>query len=217
MKLTIFNTSSFLGKDNCDIIVDEFLKGFRKSSSNEAAVYKLNEFKNINDFLEIYKNSTDIIFILPVNNNLIPAGFKRFVESLESSIKQNNKNIGYIIIYSFNETVLDHPAEKYCKLLTSILKSNYMGTIIRTGCDTLYKGPKFIAIKVLSSINKSGERFGKIYKFDQKLIDDSLKPEIPEFIYKIIKPFIIKYLNNKYWDFLLKQNNAINQSFAKPY
>ena len=170
MKLTLFNGSPRKGKNNTEVLANKFIEGFQESSDNSCELFKLNKMDNITRVPDIIKKSEYIIFAFPLYSYSMPSIVKEAFETLEPLCgKLKEKKIGFIVQFGFPEAVHARALEKYLEKFSSMLGSNYLGTVIKGGCNDLIAGNVKRNKKILDYIHKIGKTFGESSIFDKKL------------------------------------------------
>lgn len=222
MKLTIFNGSPKKGISNTEVMVNKFIDGLTETKGNNWSSYKLYNFKNLNEAVKILEKSEYILIAFPLYNYSMPSGVKRFIELLEPYCKTNklsDKKIGFLVQYGFPEAIHARALEKYLVNLCKLLKSEYLGTIIKGGCNNVAdgNGPKKIIKKILEGIYIIGKKFGEDKILDKSILNEYSKPEKSSILLKLIIRIMVKLINKHYWKAELEKNGALENSFARPY
>jgi len=222
MKLTTFNGSPKKGISNTEVIVNKFIEGFTETKGNTCNTYKLNNFKNLSEAVKILEKTEYILIAFPLYNYAMPSGVKKFIELFEPYCKTNklsDKKIGFLIQYGFPEAIHARGLEKYLEKLCQTLKIEYLGTIIKGGCNNVSdgNGPKSIIEKILEGIYLIGKNFGENKTFDKSILNKYAKPEKSNLLLKIIMRIMIKLINKHYWKAELEKNGTLENSFARPY
>lgn len=219
MRLTIFNGSPKHGsKNNTSKMIESFKDGFLKQEGNKCDIYKLNEFKNMDEAVDLYRKSEKFILAFPLYAYSMPGGTKRFIEALEPLCGDGMREIGFLVQYGFIEAIHARPLEEYLVKLVSTLGQEYLGTIIKGGCDGITNNPEAKNTKkILNGVYEIGEVFGKTGYLDTKLLNKFSKPEKQTVLSKIGIRFYAKLANKYFWSAELKKNGVFEDSFARPY
>jgi len=221
MRLTVFNGSPKQGISNTELMVSKFGEGLARTAGNESRVFKLNKFNSLNEAVELFAESDCILLAFPLYVYSMPAGVKKFIEELEplcQSEVKHPKKIGFLVQYGFKEAIHARALEKYLEMVTKMLKCDYVGTIIKGGCDGLTKEMNSSHTKkVLAGIFNIGRDFGETGRFNQKLLDQYSKPETQTLLSKLMMKSFVKLANKYYWGAELKKNGVFEESFAQPY
>ncbi|MGC7871279.1 hypothetical protein ACPUYX_07065 [Desulfosporosinus sp. SYSU MS00001] len=219
MQLTVFNGSPKLGKSNTELMVNGFLEGFEKTLGNGSRVLKLNQLKSVKEAVSIIQESEYIFLAFPLYSYSMPAGVKELIEELEPLCGNcGNKKIGFLVQFGFREAIHARALEKYLEKVTSLLKGEYLGTIIKGGCDGLAKELNSSRTKkVLNGISDIGKVFGETGKFSRDLLDQYSKPETQTMLSRIMMKSFVKLANKYYWGAELKKNGVFEESYVQPY
>ncbi|MBF0298697.1 MAG: NAD(P)H-dependent oxidoreductase [Oligoflexia bacterium] len=220
MKLLIINGSPKLGKNNTSILLDKFISGFNEKSDKTFQIYRMNTNETYQNAAKIFFEADNVLIAFPLYSYSMPAGVKLFIEALEPYIKKcHGKKVGFLIQYGFEEATHARPLEKYLASICKILECEYMGTIIRGGCDGLCRGQQIgRARKILQGIYEIGRDFGTSGKFDQDQLDHYSAPEIQKKMNPLLAKIIFWAINKFYWERAFKKNGVnLKESFAKPY
>jgi len=219
MKLTIFNCSPKPGKNNTNVLLEKFVDGFKQENKNEAYMYKLNQLETMDKALEVFDNAEAVMIALPLYCYSMPGGVKLFIEALEPLCgKCKGKKLMFLVQYGFREAIHARPLEKYFIKLSKILDCDYVGTIIKGGCDGLSIGRGPNNNDILNGIHNIGETFGKTFMLSKSELDGYSEPEVEEEQSISIMENIVSQANEYHWSAMLKNNGiSIEESYAKPY
>lgn len=222
MKLTIFNGSQKKETSNTEVMVNKFIEGFTEIHGNSCNSYKLINFKNLNEAIKILEKSEYILISFPLYNYAMPSVIKRFIELLEPYCKTNklsDKKIGFLVQYGFPEAIHARALEKYLVNLCKTLKTEYLGTVIKGGCNNVADGnaPKQLINKILKGTYIIGKNFGENKTFNKSILNKYAKPEKSNLLLKIIMGIMIKLINKHYWKAELEKNGVLENSFSRPY
>lgn len=219
MQLTVFNGSPRPGDNNTGLMVEKFVEGFANKEGNKYKVYKLNKLGSMDEARELFEKSEYVLLAFPLYSYSMPAGVKEFMEALSPLCgKCSGKKIGFLVQYGFKEAIHARALEKYLEKLAGLLNCEYLGTIIKGGCDGLIKNPNArFSKKVLNGINKIGCKFGESSKFDKELLDRYSRPETQSKTSKLLSKLFVKIVNKYYWGAELKKNGVYDKSYAQPY
>jgi NAD(P)H-dependent FMN reductase len=219
MKLTIFNGSPRFKKSNSHILTEHFLRGFQSINANaEVKICYLSRTSQLNEHIEIFKQTTDAIIILPLYTDCMPGIVKEFFEHLPTGDGSNSKNLGFIVQSGFPEANHSIYLERYLAKLTKRLKYNYLGTIIKGGVEGIAVQPPFMTKELFKTFHKLGEHFAKANEFHQELVQKMRTPLKMSSVGKIFfRAMLLTGLPNYYWRSNLKKHGAYNQKDSRPY
>jgi multimeric flavodoxin WrbA len=217
MQLTVFNGSPRGRKSNSKIVLDQFLEGYVSNPKNSYELYYLNRLKDTENFVRAFAEAEIVLLAHPLYTDAMPAIVKAFIEELEPlSGKAGNPTLGLIIQSGFVAAVHSRYVERYWEKFSRRMDSPYLGTIIKGGCEPLHRGEKQFK-KVLKSFFELAKDFGETGQFDQKMVRELAKPEKIPTLMRLIVQLVWKISGNGYFDDWLKENEAYERSFARPY
>lgn len=218
MKLSLFNGSPRLGPNNTAILLESFIRGFQETEGNEVEIIRMNHEEAYKEAAVHFAETEAAIIAFPLYSYAMPAGVKTFIEELEPLLgKCRGKKLGFIVQYGFIEATHARGLEKYLEYTTKALDCDYLGTVIKGGCDGLIKNPKGNK-KILTGAYEIGKSFGRTKVFDKQQINAYAQPELQKKQNAFILKIVIKILNKIYWEKAFKKNGvSYQESFAKPY
>jgi len=219
MKLTVFNGSPRGKKSNTTILLEHFLKGFMETDGNSYELVYVAINRDVGKLVEMFKDANNIILAFPLYTDCMPGIVKSFIDSLKSLCgKQNNPSIGFLVQSGFPEAYHSRFVERYLEKLAKRLNCRYIGCIVKGGIEGIRVMPHFMTKKIFNSFYELGKAYGKSGKFDQMLLNKLAKPEHLSALTRLFYSFgkLIGLVNN-YWDKQLKENNAFEKRFDKPY
>jgi NAD(P)H-dependent FMN reductase len=218
MKLTIFNGSPRNKKSNSKILMEHFLGGYGKVSTDVVPIYYLANTSKIDEHRGAFHVAETVILIFPLYTDCMPGIVKEFFEVIAQLKINQPKRIGYIIQSGFPEAIQSTFLQSYLKKFTKRINCHYLGTVIKGGVEGIQIMPPMMTRKLFENFSNLGEHFGKTGEFSQEITDTLRKP------YKLSKSklFIFKVgdklgFTNFYWNSNLKKNNAFENRFAQPY
>lgn len=224
MKLTVFNGSPKPGKNNTDVLINQLNAGFKSVGENQVEIIKLNKLNSMKEAAAIFAESDAVLLAFPLYCYAMPGGVKEFIESLEGLAgKCRGKKLGFLVQYGFSEAIHARPLEQYFIELSRILGGDYMGTIIKGGCDSLSSNdmPGFMKganRAILEGIYRLGTTLGKTGRFDQEELNDFAQPEVEKKGSILLTKLFTRIANEFYWKAKLRKNGvSVRESYAKPY
>ena len=149
----------------------------------------------------------------------MPGIVKSFIDSLKPLCKnKDNSSIGFIVQSGFPEAYHSRFVERYLEKLAKRLNCQYIGCIVKGGIEGTRMMPPFMTKKIFNSFYELGKAYGKSGKFDQTLLDRLAKPEHLSALMRLFYNFGRLFgMVNVYWDKQLKDNDAFEKRFDKPY
>ena len=219
MPLTIFNGSPRGKNSNTKLLMDHFIEGYGKISSDPVQIAYLFNNKSLQQHVNLFKESENVIIAFPLYTDAMPAIVKYFIEALEPLIgNKENPTMGFIIQSGFPEPNHSRNMEKYVFKLTQRLGCSHSGTVIKGGVEGIKIMPPWMTKKLYRSFVDLGADYAKTGKLNRNIIkklaprDKFSKPRLLTF--KIMQKL---GLSNFYWDQQLKKNNAFSERFRQPF
>jgi hypothetical protein len=217
MQLTVFNGSPRGRKSNSKIVLEHFLRGFGATPGNSYEIYYLNRLIDMEKHVNVFAEAETVLLVHPLYTDAMPAMAKLFIEALEPlSGREGNPTVGFLIQSGFQEAAHSRPVERYWEKFSQRMGCAYLGTIVRGGMEPLHRAPKQYS-KILESINEIGRTFGETGQFDTGKLHALAGPEKLPWLMRTIVQLVWRFMGNPYWDDWLKENEALEESFAKPY
>ncbi len=218
MKLTIFNGSPRNKKSNSKILMEQFLEGYHKVSSDEVPVYYLANVAKIDEHVKAFEVAENVIIIFPLYCDSMPGLVKEFFEKISILEKTQGKRVGFVVQSGFPESVHSSFVELYLKKLAERQKWDYLGTVIKGGVEGIQIMPPMMTKKLFVGFQKLGEHFALTEQFSSDILVQFSKP------YRLSKSRLFVFrvgaklgLSNFYWNSNLKKNNAFEKRFAQPF
>lgn len=218
MKLIIINGSQRGKNSNSTLLTEKFVEGYNSINKNTVDITYLarkSERESITDKLIEYDS---IIMVFPLYTDCMPGIVMEFFENITQNKNLKNKQIGYIIHSGFPESKHSIYLERYLKKLTSRLRFDYLGTIIKGGSEGLRIMSPMMTKKIFSQFHNLGKVYAETGLFDNKTSSKLREP----FTFSKTKLNLFKAISktgitNIYWNMNLKKNNAMHLRDNKPY
>ncbi|TVQ16461.1 MAG: hypothetical protein EA361_04075 [Bacteroidetes bacterium] len=219
MTLAIINGSPRGQKSNSKILTEHFLKGYRSKNNqgNVVTSYLVGKEK-MQENLEVFKQSEQVIIIFPLYTDCMPGMVKEFFEHLPKNNAESRKDLGFIVQSGFPEAIHSVYLGRYLKKLTQRLGYNYLGTVIKGGVEGIQVMPASMTRKLFDSFRSLGEYYAENGSFSEAIkekLQGSLRMSKAQQIgFKIVG---LTGLPNFYWNSNLKKNGAYQRRNDKPY
>ena len=220
MRLTVFNGSPRGKGSSTKILLEHLISGFMTTEGNTYELAYLNRVKDRENFIKLFQEAEQALLAFPLYTDAMPAMVKTFIESLEPLCgRETNPDIGFVVQGGFPEAIHSRYVERYLEKLASRLGCRYIGTIIKGGCEGVWRRPAKRTKKLFEAFYQLGQIYGETGRFDEQLIHKLAQPEsFPKLIVPLLELLLIKIgLLNFYWNSILKKNNVFEQRFARPY
>ncbi len=219
MKLTVFNGSPRGKGSSTRVLLEHFLHGFMTAGGNTYELVYLNRVREGDKFVNLFQEAEHVLLAFPLYTDCMPAIVKAFIESLESLCgREGNPDIGFMVQGGFPEAIHSRYVEKYLEKLASRLGCRYVGTIIKGGCEGIRARPARRTRKLFESFYQLGQIYGETGLFDGELVHTLAQPErLPGLLAMLFKLLVKTRFFTSYWDNMLKENDAYEKRFDKPY
>jgi hypothetical protein len=220
MKLTVFNGSPRGGKSNTKVLLEHFLNGYESDPGNTYELFYLNRLNQTERFVDAFANAKVVLLAHPLYTDAMPGMVKGFIEELEPLCgREDNPDLGFIVQSGFGEAAHSRFVERYHKKLAKRLGCRYLGTVIKPNCEPIQVYVKQFQ-KVFEEFTQLGKAFGETGEFDDQMVRQMAKPEKFSIAMRLMFQFFwtiqIKY-GTGYWDEKLKENEAYDKRFDRPY
>ncbi len=216
MRLSIINGSPKGTSGNTEKLLEHFIKGFLETDGNNIEI--AHSIKDRPDFLkekEMFLNSESLLIAFPLYVDAMPGSVKELFESFEPLMGKNPKlKLMFMTQCGFPETHHTRFVARYCEKLAKRLGTVFSGTICKGGCEGLTVQPPALVEKVFKRFYELGKAYGETGELDQTILAKLAHPE--QLTAENLKQ-VIPMVNNFLWDGLMKKNNALENSFNKPY
>jgi len=219
MKLTVFNGSPRGKGSNTRILLEHFIKGFTTTEGNAHELAYLVRVKEGEDFTKLFQEAEQVLLAFPLYTDAMPAIVKTFIESLEPLCgREGNPGIGFIVQGGLPEALHSRPLERYLEKLAKRLGCRYTGTVIKGGGEGIQSQPPWMTRRLFKSFYELGQTFGETGKFNEQIVLKLGKPEKLSRFRMLFFNLLGKRLSQlMMWDKKLKENNAFDKRFARPY
>jgi hypothetical protein len=215
VRLAVFNGSPRGKGSNAKLILEHFTNGFMATDGNAYELVYLVRVKDSENFIKLFQEAEHVLLAFPLYFDAMPAIVKTFIESLEPlRRRQGNPDIGFIVRSGFPEAIHSRYLERYLEKLAKRLGCRYKGTVIRGGGEGIRATPDRVNKKLFKSFYELGKAFGETGEFDKQIVFKLGQPERLTKFYFWFAKFIT---HRRYWDKILKKNNAFEKRFARPY
>ncbi|HPP96352.1 MAG TPA: hypothetical protein PKX79_13380 [Spirochaetota bacterium] len=216
MQLSIINGSPRGASGNTEKLLSHFINGFMETEGNSVElIHSIGDRPLFEKSKELFLRSKNLLIAFPLYVDAMPGSVKELFEALQNcSYKNPDLSLMFMIQCGFPETYHTRFVARYCEKLSSKLGCKFNGTICKGGCEGLSVQPQALVEKVFKGFYQLGKSYGQSGKLDKTLLDKLAYPE--QLSQENLKQ-VIPMVNSFLWDHLLKQNNALEKSFDKPY
>lgn len=222
MRLVVFNGSPRGEKSNTRILMEQFLRGFARTSrtaGNEHQVHYLRRVSDQEAFRTAFRAADAALLAFPLYTDAMPGIVKAFIETLAPLCgREGNPALAFVVQSGFPEAAHSRPVERYNRKLAGRLGCRYLGTVVKGGVEGIQVMPPNMTRRLFTSFESLGESFGRTGELDAGLVRrlagrERLSP-VMRLLYRLLR---LTGLTNFYWNGQLKSNGAFERRFAAPY
>lgn len=222
MQLKIFNCSPQVKEKSASaFIANAFQIGFTADLINSATIYHLRERSNWEQHKQVFAQSEQVLFVLPLYVDCIPGLLMEFLEYIEDwgtlEDTSEKKQLFFIVQSGFPEALQLRVCEKYLEQLPSRLSCEYGGTLIKGGLFGIaYAMGQRTKTRTGEAFAEWGKRFADERCFKKEEVTAFAAPE--RFDKKAVKIFkLLMPLSRIVWNRLAKKTGAKQKLNVKPY
>jgi len=219
MRLTVFNGSPRGKNSNTKRLMEHFSRGFMEQPDCQVEMAYLNRTRELENQVKMFAQAEHVILAFPLYTDAMPAIVKNFIEALEPLRGHaENPSLGFIVQSGFPEPAHSRYVERYLVKLASRLACAYYGTAIRGGVEGIRMQPDWMTKKLFKYFYQLGKCYSSDKGFDEGILL-RLAPweKLPWTRLTFLRLFNKLGPGNMYWDHQLKDNNAFEQRFARPF
>lgn len=214
-RLTFFNGSPRGRKGNTPIMLEQLAKGFGRPGETHHLVY----MKETSQMVQAFAAAECIILGTPLYTDSMPGVVKHFIEALEPLVdRPNNPPLGFLIQSGFPEGLHSRYLERYLEKLAARLGSPYLGTIVKGNGEGTRVMPQEMNQSLFANLQALGAGLSARGQFDPTILEAIAKPEsYPAILGPVFQVFLRLPASHGYFDNMLKQNQAFERRFARPF
>jgi hypothetical protein len=219
MRLTVFNGSPRGAAGNTARMLEQFLAGFESVPGNSSETLVLARDKEQDGHLRAFAQAESVLLAFPLYVDAMPAVVKAFIEGLEPFCgRKENPPLLFFVHSGFPEASHSRPVERYLERLAKRLGCEYRGTIVKPGSEGVRLMPARLNRKLFGRLRELGRTFGAEGRLDHSIVEQLARPErlgpLRIAIYGLLS---LLGLTDRYWDGMLKKNEAFDNRFDQPY
>ncbi|MDF2545919.1 MAG: hypothetical protein K0R93_817 [Anaerosolibacter sp.] len=208
--LVIYNGSPRRRGSNSTLI----LKKAVEALCDRVEIRDLKEEDKWDEWAENFKSDKHVMFFMPLYVHAMPSHVMGFIEKLQAS----KGSISFFVQSGFPESSQSHYLEAYLEQLALRLGRTYIGTAIKGGVEGLQMRPAKAQEKIMEPLVKAIESLVYEGKFNPTNISQLARPIRLGTGMKILFKVLTKIgLINFFWNQQLKENNAYEKRFDRPY
>lgn len=209
-KLVIYSGSPRRSGSNSEII----LKKVAEELSNRVEIRDLKDKDKWDIWADAFISEKHVMFFMPLYVHAMPSNVMGFIEKL----KPSQGSISYFIQSGFPESSQSHYLEAYFEQLALRLGRMYIGTAIKGGVEGLQQRPAVAQEKMIEPLVKTIVNLVNEGTFNQINIQQLATPILLSNRTIILIKILSKFgLINFFWNRQLKENNAYEKRFDRPY
>jgi len=209
-KLVIYNGSPRRSGSNSALI----LKKAVEALSVRVEIRDLKEGDKWEKWAETFKSEKHVMLFMPLYVHAMPSHVMEFIEKLQAS----KGSISFFVQSGFPESSQSHYVEAYFEQLALRLGRTYMGTAIKGQMEGLQVRPIKAQEKIIEPMVKAIANLVCEGKFNPTNIHQLARPirlgKGMEILFKLLTKI---GLINFFWDQKLKENQAYEERFDRPY
>lgn len=209
-KLVIYNGSPRKIGSNSTLI----LKKVVEALGDRVEIRDLKEKDKWEEWAEDFKRENHVMFFMPLYVHAMPSHVMGFIEKLQAS----KGSISFFVQSGFPESSQSHYLEAYFEQLALRLGRTYIGTTIKGGVEGLQVRPVKAQEKIIEPIVNSIVNLVCEGSFNPNSVHQLARPIRLGKVKKILFKLLVKIgLVNFFWDQQLKENDAYEKRFDRPY
>ncbi len=219
MKLTVFNGSPRGRNSNSSVLSKWIAEGAAGAERIDHEEVYLVKTKEHGLYAKKFAETDIALIIFPLYTDSLPGIVAAFIEELAPFTgKMQGRKLGFVVHSGFPEACHSRYVEKYLVRLTELLGADYMGTAVMGTSEPTRLMPESYQTKKRERFAKLGESMIKEGTFDSVTLKELARPErLTDFTLLMYKFAVATRLPSMYFKSLLKKNNALKDSFARPY
>jgi len=209
-KLVIYNGSPRRSGSNSAFI----LKKAVEALNDRVEIRDLKEGDKWEEWAEAFKSEKHVMLFMPIYVHAMPSHVMGFIEKLQVS----KGSISFFVQSGFPESSQSHYLEAYFEQLALRLGRTYIGTAIKGQVEGLQVRPAKAQEKIIEPMVKAIVNLVCEGNFNPTNIHQLARPIRLGKGMKILFKILTKIgLINVYWDQQLKENQAYEKRFDRPY
>ncbi len=209
-KLVIYNGSPRISGSNSTLILDKVVE----SLGNKVEVRDLKERDKWEEWAGKFQNEKHVMFFMPLYVHAMPSHVMKFIEKLNKS----QGSISFFIQSGFPESSQSHFLEAYFEQLALRLGRTYLGTVIKGGIEGLQGRQPKAQERTIGLMKNAIAGLVSEGKFMTKHVDQLAIPIRFNWVITTVFKLLRKMgVVNSFWDKQLKENQAFEKSFDRPY
>lgn len=213
--LALFNGSPRGAKGNTPIFLREIGNGFGAAEE----MHHLVRLQETEAMVQAFASAECAILGFPLYTDSMPGVVKHFIEALEPLVgRVNNPALGFVVQSGFPEGLHSRYVERYLQKLAQRLGSPYLGTVIKGNGEATRVMPERANQRLFANLRAIGSGLAEKGSFDPSVLAAIARPErFPAILGPVFRVFLRTPIAHMYFDNMLKENNAYDRRFARPF
>ncbi len=218
-RLWVINGSPRGVKGNSPAMLQKVMDGFLSVNGTSAEMLHLAKAADRGKLEEEYSQSDAVILGFPLYTDGMPGLVKEYIESLaQFEERPENPPMAFLVQSGFPEAAHSRYVERYLQALAERLRSPYLGTLVRGGCEGVHLMPESMNKKMFSTLYSLGEQLAEQGGFDTQTVRTLVSVEqYSKLLVPLFKIAVKTPILKLYWDSQLKTNQAYERRFDQPY
>lgn len=233
--LLLLNGSPRGKSANTAVLLGKLAEGYVAGGGARPEILHIARRGDAERALEVFDRADIVLFGMPLYTDAMPGRVKAFIESLGASGRSGRRagrtrhagrarraggpRLGFLIQSGFSEATHSRRLERYLEKLAGRLGCAHIGTVVKGGVEGVQAKPDSWNRKLFDAFHELGEGLARTGRLDPVLTRRLAGTE------RFSKPQALLYkvllertpLGAFYWDGMLKENEAYERRFARPY
>jgi len=221
--LLLLNGSPRGKRSNSMKMLTRVAQGWERGGGQLREVLHLAQRSSFNRAVEAFAEADVVLLGMPLYTDAMPALVKLFIEALAPRVAValgggTNPTLAFLVQSGFPEALHSRPLERYLEKFARRLGSNYAGTIVRGGGESLQMMPDEANRKLWARLQTLGEQLAKDGCFGVAELKAVAGVERFSVLTAAAARLAFKLpVTQFYWNGQLKKNGAWSRRFAAPY
>ena len=219
-ELTAFNGSPRGASGNTEHLIRAVCHGYRSAGGPVAEPTRyLREEARHAEFVRAFSEAKRILFAFPLYTDAMPGLVKAFIEALEPLCERDaNAPIAFLVHSGFPEGTHSRRVERYLERLAERLKQPCLGTIVKGGSEGIRHQTEEENRSVFERLRTLGADLAEGRPMTTDALNALAAPErFPGWMVPVGHVMLRLRKAHASWDEQLKENNAYDRRFARPY
>ncbi len=169
---------------------------------------------------EAFLAADEVVMVMPLYTDSMPALVKRFVDSLAGSPrgKLAGKRIAFVVQSGFPEGIHGEALASYLARLSLRCGWTCMGTVVKGGIEGIRIMPPWMTAKTRRLFQAMGASIARDGMVDPAVISAASRPRtLSPFMRTFFRMLAPTGLTNMYWHMNMKKHGAYARRFDAPY